>query len=46
VYYYLGMSYHQLKNKVAAKKALGRALELDSQSGLAPAAQAILRQLQ
>ncbi len=45
VYYYLGMSYHQLKNKPQAQKALGRAIELDPRSGLATAAQELLRQM-
>ncbi len=38
LYYYLGMSYHQLKNKVAARKALNRALELDPRAEWAPVA--------
>ncbi len=46
VYYYLGMSYHQLQKKDAAQKALRRALELDSRSGLASKAREILSQIQ
>jgi tetratricopeptide (TPR) repeat protein len=42
IYYYLGMSYHQIKNMTAARKALSKALELDSQSGLAPRARELL----
>ncbi|MEI8139836.1 MAG: tetratricopeptide repeat protein [bacterium] len=44
-YYYLGMSYHQLKNIPAAKQTLSRAIELDPRSCLATAAQEILRQM-
>jgi tetratricopeptide (TPR) repeat protein len=36
VHYYLGMSYLQLKNKDAARKALKRALELDPRAEWAP----------
>lgn len=41
-YYYLGMSYHQLKNKAAARKALNRALELDPRAEWVPAVREIL----
>lgn len=42
VHYYLGLSYHQLKNVAAARKALSRGLELDPQSKLAPKARELL----
>lgn len=41
-YYYLGMSYHQLKNKAAARKALSRALELEPGAEWAPAVREML----
>lgn len=45
-HYYLGLSYHQLRNAEGAKKALRRALELDAASDLAPRARQVLGEIE